>query len=258
MNQGAAASDEIEVERAKLEPFRQQFAAQTALWLQGWFRQCAYGYATKDTQNSLALGGEGLRQFRLEVEALIGQADQIVACFLNDEIWWHVDPYMSRSTVVYSVRLCMGRLLHPLSRFGFVKNYHWREAEKISVRRPVQRGGEIECEEEIEFHPVATNRPFFRCDDQDKALRASEWSTEEWSAPMLAALCDYFKVVDRVKELTWNDNKQREAEAKQQREQAVRQALAFASLTGSEDAFMVPKTSSASLEAIFRGQHRTG
>ena len=256
MSQSATASDEIAAERAKLEALRQQFTAQTVLWLRCWFRQCAYSYAMKDTQNSLTLGGESLRQFRLDVDVLTDQADQIVACFLNDEVWWHIDPDMTRAAVIYSARLCMGRLLHPLSRFGFVKSYHWREAGKISVRRPVQRGGEIEWEE-IEFHRVATNRPFFRCDDQDKALRVSEWLTEGWSAPMLATLRDYFKVVDRVKELTWNADKQKEAEAKQQRAQAVRQALEFAALSGSDDASVTPPAR-PSLDTLLRQQHGLG
>lgn len=246
---------EIDRETAKLEALREQFVTQTTIWLRQWYRECAYGYAAGNVANSLQLGGEGLRQFRLEVDAVIAQAEQIVACFLNDEVWWHADPYMSRDTVVYSVRLCMGRLRDPLHRFGYIRNYEWREAAKISVRRPNQRGDAIEWGDEIEFHPVAANRPFFRSDAKDKALPSTEWSTEGWSSLMLATLREYFDAADRVKEMTRVAERQREVEAAQESARAVKEALAYAALKGNDDdEFTVPKTS---LSDVLRNQRRS-
>ncbi|MBE7157469.1 MAG: hypothetical protein INR62_03375 [Rhodospirillales bacterium] len=244
---------ESEVERAKLDTFRERFTVQTADWLRGWYRQGAYGYAANNVPNSLVLGGEGLREFRLEVDALIEQADQIAACFLHDEVWWHVDPYMDRNVVVYSVRLCMGQLRGPLQRFGFLQTNEWREAQKLSVRRPNQRGDAVEWEDEIEFHPVATNRPFFRCDDKDKRLPEWEWSTEGWSAPMLGTLQEYFTTVERIQAMERAESKQQEALAAQERVQAVKAALEFAALSGEKDRFAVPRTA---LNDVLRAQRR--
>ncbi len=61
-----------ETERAALAAIRGRFTVHTANWLREWYGQCAYGYAAKNVQNSLALGGEGLRDFRLEVDAQRG------------------------------------------------------------------------------------------------------------------------------------------------------------------------------------------
>ena len=242
-----------ETERAALAAIRGRFTVHTASWLREWYRQCAYGYAAKNVQNSLALGGEGLRDFRLEVDALIEQADQVAACFLHDEIWWDVDPYMDRSVVIYSVRLCMGRLRAPLERFGFIRVSEWREAQKIDVQRPVQRGDNVEWNNEIEFHPVATHRGFFRCDDKDRALPGLELSTDGWSALMLSTLEDYVAALQRIQATERAASEQEKKLAEQARARAVSEALKFAALKGNDDEVVVPK---ASLSDVLRAQRR--
>ena len=222
MNEASAVS-RLEAERAQLEEFKKQFVGQVTRWLPQWFRRCAYEQARENVRISASLGEEKLRLFRVAVDELAAQSEQIASYFLHDEVWWHVDEGMTRDTVVYSVRLCMGRLRLPLSRYGYIYAQHeWREAERITVYRP-SPGGEVDAVKVTEFHPVATGRPFFRCDKQDKEV----WSTEHWPEEMSRTLDEYFLVVNRVQNMARQAVKQDEAEEIQRVQAVVRQALDY-------------------------------
>ena len=111
----------------RMEFVRQQFCKCAVVWLRSWYTSHAVEFATANREHSQKLGDEGLKAFRADVEALAAQSQEIVDFYLSDDVWWHYDQEMDRATVVYSVRLCMGRLALALQQSGYLEPDQWRE-----------------------------------------------------------------------------------------------------------------------------------
>ena len=215
----------------ELESIRSEFRAETAAWLPSWYKSHALKIATQNRWVSEALGEDGLRHFKQEVEQTGARAQQIVDLHLGEDVWWQHDPGMDAITVIYSVRLCMGLLAVPLQHAGYIGADEWREVTRhhYRTRHEKDEQGAFVHPEEMTLVPVPTNRFFFSLGQED----ANIYNTEDWSPKMKSLISAYFIAIIRAQRRIKVYSEQCEAAAKSESEARIKSVLEFAALNES-------------------------
>jgi len=127
---------ELTASIAIMEEIRVQFIQATAAFASKWFNETTKEFVTSNTENTIRLGKEKIKEIKAKVKALTSQASQISSEILsNEELWWHLSlkemsahsPYCCSNNNVpeivnKGVRRIVGRLGPILHEYGFIKN----------------------------------------------------------------------------------------------------------------------------------------
>jgi hypothetical protein len=86
----AAKESEISALRQEMEPIRLRIITEAARSVEAWYPKRAKEIVTAEPKIAEALGTDGLREMKREVEDLVSRAKELAAEALNaPSLWWH-------------------------------------------------------------------------------------------------------------------------------------------------------------------------
>ena len=87
-----------------MEEIRSQFVHATAAFASKWFNETTKNYVTSNTENTIKLGKEKIKEIKAKVKALTSQASQISSEVLsNEKLWWHLS--LERNECTFTILL---------------------------------------------------------------------------------------------------------------------------------------------------------
>jgi hypothetical protein len=102
----AISNEQEKLEKYKIEmqSVSQQFIKATGTFFVIWYNSTARNYVIKDSQNTLSLGKDRLKQLKSKLKDLNDNAEKFTNNFLSaNSLWWHLSPKDGDNNVsVYS------------------------------------------------------------------------------------------------------------------------------------------------------------
>ena len=96
--------EKLEKHKTEMQAVRQQFIKATGVFFMVWYNSTARNYVIRDSQNTLSLGKDRLKQLKVKLKDLTNNAEKLSNDFLSaNSLWWHLSPKDEDNNVsVYS------------------------------------------------------------------------------------------------------------------------------------------------------------